>query len=51
MTTVKLGSAADAKMMKNNAGEQFFTGKHNKKTLGKVISVSQNTTFQFPKVV
>ena len=47
MTTVKLHSAvgAHAQMIQNNAGEPFFMCRHNGKTLGKVISISQSTVF------
>ena len=47
--TIKLGLAEDAQMIQNNAGKQFFTCKHNMKTLGKIISISQSTIFQFLK--
>ena len=41
MLAVKLHSAADAAMIKNNASKQFFTSKHNWKTR-KLLYVSQN---------
>ena len=48
---VKLRSAADPQIIYSNAGKQFLTRKHNRKTLGKVISISQNALIQFDKVM
>ena len=47
----KLCAAGDPQIMSSNAGKQFFTCKHNKKTLGKVISISQSVPIKFMKLV
>ena len=48
---VKLRSAADSQIIYGNAEKQFFTRKHNRQTLGKVISISENALIQFDKIV
>ena len=40
---VKLRLAADAQIIWNKDSKQFYTCKHNSKTLGKFISISQST--------
>ena len=50
MIGVKLRSIGDSQVMQGNAGKQFYTFRHNRKT-GKVISISQSVLIQFLKVV
>ena len=51
MMGVKLRSAWDLQIIYSNAGKQFFKCKHNSKTLGKLLSISQIVLIQFLNIV
>ena len=51
MMGVKLCSAEDPQIIQSNAGKQFSTCKHNRETLGKVISIAQSAQIQSIKVM